>query len=339
VRAGSNDDIEVEFVDPDAPESPPAASSVIDEEEAVEESAELRLEAVAMDARGTGAEVSLLQSKYDELRAQVDSGEWQQRKQDALLQTARPGFWDSPERFSVLGMAEYMDRIEAGLDTAGSLLARLTGGRGRGADERRAYLPDLVERVAQQLYLVDAACRGMGAGAARDAFLLVSAVRETGTDAAAADRFARRLARMYRRWAERRRMRFEVLEESGGEGAGGAGAYRLSAAVSGFAAYSILQAEAGLHVLETPQRERSTFNRASVQVRVVAQPEEPAGRAPDALRRQAEAALEQDASAPSAAAIVRRYREEPSPLVRDSARGWRTGKLERVLDGDFDLFR
>jgi ATP-dependent Clp protease ATP-binding subunit ClpC len=78
-----------------------------------------------------------------------------------------------------------------------------------------------------------------------------------------------------------------------------------------------------------------------VQVRVVAQPEEPAGRAPDALRRQAEAALEQDASAgaPTAAAVVRRYREEPSPLVRDSVRGWRTGKLERVLDGDFDLFR
>jgi ATP-dependent Clp protease ATP-binding subunit ClpC len=336
VRAGGNDDIEVEFVDPDAPEPKAAGAPAVVEEEAVEESAELRLESIAMDARGAAAEVSLLQNKYDELRAQVDSDEWQQRKQDALLQTARPGFWDSPERFSVLGLAEYMDRIEAGLDTAGSLLARLTGGRHR-ADERRNYLPDLVERVAQQLYLVDAACRGMGAGAARDAFLLVTAVRETGADAEPADRFARRVARMYRRWAERRRMRFEVLEES--EGVGAAGGYRLWAAVSGFAAYSILRAEAGLHVLETPQRERSTFNRASVQVRVVAQPEEPAGRAPDALRRQAEAALEQGAGAAGTAAVVRRYREEPSPLVRDSARGWRTGKLERVLDGDFDLFR
>jgi hypothetical protein len=34
---------------------------------------------------------------------------------------------------------------------------------------------------------------------------------------------------------------------------------------------------------------------------------------------------------------VRRYREQPSPLVRDSARGWRSGRLDRVLDGDFDL--
>ncbi len=35
--------------------------------------------------------------------------------------------------------------------------------------------------------------------------------------------------------------------------------------------------------------------------------------------------------------ITRRYREVPSPLVRDSSRGWRSGRLDRVLDGDFDL--
>ncbi len=29
--------------------------------------------------------------------------------------------------------------------------------------------------------------------------------------------------------------------------------------------------------------------------------------------------------------------EAPSPLVRDTATGWRTGRLDRVLDGDFDL--
>jgi ATP-dependent Clp protease ATP-binding subunit ClpC len=54
-----------------------------------------------------------------------------------------------------------------------------------------------------------------------------------------------------------------------------------------------------------------------------------------ALRTQAARALAADAAPPQS--IVRRYREEPSPLVRDSARGWRTGRLERVLDGDFDL--
>ena len=69
-------------------------------------------------------------------------------------------------------------------------------------------------------------------------------------------------------------------------------------------------------------------------VRVAAQPDEPAGREPGALVRQAEQAL---AATPAPQAVVRRYREGPSPLVRDSARGWRTGHLERVLDGDFDI--
>jgi ATP-dependent Clp protease ATP-binding subunit ClpC len=35
--------------------------------------------------------------------------------------------------------------------------------------------------------------------------------------------------------------------------------------------------------------------------------------------------------------VVRRYRSEPSPLVRDSVRDWRTGRLDRVLGGDFDV--
>jgi ATP-dependent Clp protease ATP-binding subunit ClpC len=34
---------------------------------------------------------------------------------------------------------------------------------------------------------------------------------------------------------------------------------------------------------------------------------------------------------------VRRYRRDPSPLVRDAVRGWRTGRLDSVLAGDFDL--
>jgi ATP-dependent Clp protease ATP-binding subunit ClpC len=34
---------------------------------------------------------------------------------------------------------------------------------------------------------------------------------------------------------------------------------------------------------------------------------------------------------------VRRYRDEPSPLVRDFTGGWRTGRLDLVLAGDFDV--
>jgi ATP-dependent Clp protease ATP-binding subunit ClpC len=40
---------------------------------------------------------------------------------------------------------------------------------------------------------------------------------------------------------------------------------------------------------------------------------------------------------PATAIVVRRYRIGPSPLVRDSVRNWRTGRLDRVLAGEFDV--
>ena len=36
--------------------------------------------------------------------------------------------------------------------------------------------------------------------------------------------------------------------------------------------------------------------------------------------------------------VVRRYREEP-PLVRDAAGQWRSGRLDLVLGGEFDLLQ
>jgi ATP-dependent Clp protease ATP-binding subunit ClpC len=40
---------------------------------------------------------------------------------------------------------------------------------------------------------------------------------------------------------------------------------------------------------------------------------------------------------PVTATVVRRYRTDPSPLVRDSVHDWRTGRLDRVLAGEFDV--
>ena len=323
--------LDVQFVDPDAPDEPDAGEEARapDEEVAGGNAGELRLESVALDPRGTPEELRFLQGRYDEVAARVGDEAWRARKEEALGRMQSADFWTSAERFSVLGAAEYMDRIEAGLDTAGSLLGRLRG-------NRRRLPPDLVARLAEQLYLLDAACRGFAEGSPRDAFLLVTASREPGADRDRSDEFARTLTRMYRRWAERRRMRFDLIEERDGERSNGSGAeeYRALAAVSGYAAFRLLRPEAGLHVLETPQDEKA-FNRARATVRVVAQPDEPAGRGREALGEQAARALASDGAAPQQ--VVRRYREEPSPLVRDSARGWRTGRLERVLDGDFDL--
>ena len=69
-------------------------------------------------------------------------------------------------------------------------------------------------------------------------------------------------------------------------------------------------------------------------VRVVPQPEGPEGNGLEAARRAIETAV-----SPDLPKVVRRYRRGPSPLVRDSVRGWRCGRWERVLGGDFDLVR
>ncbi|HEV2761396.1 MAG TPA: AAA family ATPase [Pyrinomonadaceae bacterium] len=351
VRAGEGERLAVEFIDPDAPEG----KEEEEREEEVEEtvpSAELRFESIMSEARGTPEEVEFLRTRFRQVEEQVDAEEWQARKRDALAQTTSPGFWDSPARFSVLGTAEYMDRIEAGLNTAGSLLRRLTGASAR---DRKHYPADLVARLAEQLYLLDAACRSLAAARPRDAFLAVAAQCEAGADVEVCNAFAARLGAMYKTWARKRRMHFRVLEERDGatdstsrDGSSAASdvssssaqpnSYRLLMSVSGFAAYTLLEPEAGLHVLETPQDERAGYSRARVEVRVVAQPDEPAGHGPEALRRQAEQTLASDAvHASQQPNVVRRYREEPSPLVRDGVRHWRTGRLDRVLGGDFDL--
>ena len=66
------------------------------------------------------------------------------------------------------------------------------------------------------------------------------------------------------------------------------------------------------------------------------QPDEPAGDDLASWVKQAGDALGD--SDPSGATVVRRYREQPSPLVRDGVSNWRTGRIDRVLGGDFDLF-
>jgi ATP-dependent Clp protease ATP-binding subunit ClpC len=168
-----------------------------------------------------------------------------------------------------------------------------------------------------------------GRGFPPDAFLRVESWSDTGTPSRPADGFARQIGAMYRGWADRRGMKCEVLDESAAPEP-----YRLLLAASGFAAHSILSAEDGLHLLETPADGGKRTHKVAARVRVVPQPEDPP-RHGQSLSRQASEAVADHGT--ENLAIVRRYREEPSPLVRDAVRGWRTGKLERVLQGDFDL--
>ena len=114
---------------------------------------------------------------------------------------------------------------------------------------------------------------------------------------------------MYIGWADGRGM----VRRNGADGA-------VELEVSGLGAYTLLKPEIGLHVLELPRGEERSFDRITVLVDVSPSATAPTGRGRRVPSR-----------------VVRRYRREPSPLVR-AASGARTGRIDRVLAGDFDLF-
>jgi ATP-dependent Clp protease ATP-binding subunit ClpC len=295
--------IEVMFVDPDADDGGP-------EQDAAD--GELRLEKLVLGSHGGPKELQFLQTELTRIRAIVEGEDWAGHKERDLEVMRREGFWDDPGRFAVLARIEYLDRVQAAFRTAERLADRLA----RSSGNRRGSPRDVVDLLAHRLYLLDRACTGKDASTPPDAFIHL----ETSLADPDAAEFALRLRDMYEAWSRRRGMRVQRLHSGSG--------YLL--AVSGIGAYSILATESGLHVFESPHDERS-FDRAAVQVTVAPRPAAAPDVEPLELARQALAGLNVPAT------VVRRYRERPSPLVRDSVRGLRTGRLDRVLAGDFDV--
>ena len=314
--------LDIEFVDPDAGMPGETGTTV------TAAGADLSPRSIMLQPSGDRAEFDFLRSRHVALQEIVKSEEWAKEKNAALAMMALTEFWQSPERFEILGLAEYLDRIEAGVKRTGSLLGRLASG-----GHRNAFPGQMIESVAQNLYLLETAAADVQENRPRDAYLLVEPV---GTVDAASAQFADRIGGMYRAWAERRKMPHRMLI---GPTSSARNGHRLLLAVSGFGAHTILAPENGMHVRDAPKEEGradKADGRQTVRVRVAPQPPAPPDGDDAAAREQAIAIfseLEADRRK-----VVRRYRESPSPLVRDAVRGWRTGRLDRVLAGDFDLF-
>ncbi len=309
----------VEFVDPDAPPTTAAAPPKLT-------AAVSGLREIAWDAHGTEAEMKTLRAELEAFGARLETNEWKDAKASWLALQGVEGFWQRPDRFEALGRAEYLDRIESGARSARSLLARLDG---EGAAQRESWPRNMVARLAQQMLLLEAAADEAMSTGPRDAFVYVQAGPD-GPDRAGEAEFARRVAAMYEAWARQRGMRVAVLKPTPRHAPD-----TVWLAVSGFASFATLAPEDGLHVLEAGSNAEGGVKRVSMRVRVLPQPATPARDGEADLTRQAGEVL--DAAPAPAPTIVRRYREAPTALVRDAVRGWRTGRLERVLAGDFDL--
>jgi ATP-dependent Clp protease ATP-binding subunit ClpC len=312
VSAPGGTRIEVTFVDPDA-EDPREPGRDADATLA----GELDLRSLALVPRSDPAHTAFLLDEVARIAEAVRSSGAPERKEAGLLAMQSPEFWESDDRHAVLAEIEYVDRLETALGTAERLGARLR----HATMDAGAQLHGI---VARRLYVLDQALRGLATGAPTDVFVRMRGVGSSRPELAD---FPLQLAAMYEGWAERCGMRVERLTGDDGE---------QLLAVSGLGCGEILAHEAGHHVLETaePTDDGRKSDRATVLVDIAPWEPAPSSQAADPLD-QARRAF---AGSVSSTTVVRRYRLEPDPLVRDAVRGYRTGRADRVLAGDFDLF-
>jgi len=309
--------IQAEFVDPDAdtPESAPDAAVNPDELPT--------LAAMMLAPTGSDAELAALASESAAVEAAMQSPEWEQLKSQLSAAMQESGFWSRPDRFETLARLALLDRVRAAADTAQSLRSRLA----RGAERAGKSSRELIARLAMQLHLVKEGIRDAFEAEPIEVALVIEPALEKPAEREATRAWCGQLLGMYRAWAKNRNM--QLTEPRGDNHADGDALPMLL--ISGFGAHRLLQREAGLHVLELLDDDRGPA-RATARVRVVAAP---LGElSPDRLRR---ALKEAFARGGVPTAVVRRYRGDPSPLVRDMTAGWRSGRFDAVLRGDFDL--
>jgi len=169
------------------------------------------------------------------------------RKEAATLgeDMSRPGFWDDAEeartvsaRFSrVQGRIELLDGLRERLSDSGELLEL--------AEEEGELLPEVEEELGQVERVLEeqeVARLFSGEYDEGDAILTIN----PGAGGVDSQDWAEMLARMYRRWAERRGFDLEVIEYTEGEEAGIKSA---TFTVSGEYAFGLLSAERGVHRL------------------------------------------------------------------------------------------
>jgi ATP-dependent Clp protease ATP-binding subunit ClpC len=309
--------IQAEFVDPDADVA--AADEVLAPAPAgpVAPSA---LASTILAPKGTRAEFETLQAEYEDVEHTLQSDEWDGLKEKLAEEIASADFWNRPDRFDTLARFALMDRVKSAVETANALRGRL----GRYSRTPARYSAQLSGRLALQLHLIREGIRDAFDNAPVELALIIEPVFDGAGDRQATLAWCNKLRSMYRAWAGKRRM--QILEMPGA--AKDKDTPILT--VSGFGAHRILAPETGLHVFEASE---GGGGRVTARVRLAVVP---LGDVPAA--KEQKLVVEALDEAPRPNAVVRRYREEP-PLVRDAAGKWRTGRLDLVLGGEFDLLQ
>ena len=307
--------LQVEFVDPDSPAQLPPRL----DEPVVGADSDLTLARMMLQPTGAAAERAALAAELQRLEHRLTDDAWVAIEAELAAHMQRPDFWSQTNRVAILSRFEVMDRVKAAAGTARGLATRLE----RSANASGRYSRDLIVRLASQLFLVNHGIEDAMTDAPVEVALAVQPVLDQSRHADVSTRWCERLLEMYRKWAARRGMQVSEI---------GVPESRVNIfVISGFGAARLLSSEAGLHVLDYEDSDDAGRTVARVLVKPT----------PLMLPK---AAAEQWAllsallgKGPAPAAIVRRYRVDSSPIIRDLKQGWRTGRTELVFEGHFDL--
>jgi ATP-dependent Clp protease ATP-binding subunit ClpC len=307
--------IQTEFVDPNsgAAGNPlPAAKSAMARAPTLPE--------MILAPEGSQIELETLQEEHAGVAGTLASSRWEDLKGALTDQMTPADFWSRPDRYETLARLALMDRVKTAAATAESLRARLA----KGTERTGKYSRELVGRLALQLHLLKEGIKDVMESAPIEVALVVEPAFERPSENEATRRWCVQLLGMYRAWADNRHMQLAEI-------AADTPRNLPWLVISGFGAHRLLAQEVGLHVLELAD-EKSGSTRAAARVRLAIAPlgDLPADKFRSALTEALGRGLQPHA-------VVRRYRSEPSPLVRNMNGSWRTGKLDAVLRGDFDL--
>lgn len=299
------DALQVEFIDPDATSTQATVYA---------EATDVSLASILQSATPPKDAAVFLRQTIDTLQSRVAESIWTQNKTDMLSELNSADFWQRDGRHWTLDRIELMDRIESAAATLGKLSDRLS---------RPTSV--LISSIANRLFVLTEGLKDYDQRRATQALIGIRLVTEdTALDNASS--FLDDVTQMYRQWARARGMRIETLDSSGCR-------YQTVFRVSGFGSFGLLAGETGLHVLQTPITENKT-ERVRVRVQVSPLHTDNGGHDDDAGRTVGTLI---DAHAPDKVVVVRRYARAPSPLARDNVNGWRTGRLDFVLAGNFDV--
>ena len=320
--------IDAQFVDPDGDGEPVSANAARAPDAKVGDnggaSAGQRpsIAAIMLHPEGSAAEIDVLADAVGDIAVKVGAANWSARKADLNEAINAAEFWTRPDRFQLLARFELMDRLGVAAATARSLQQRL----GRRRNHTGPAGRELVARLAMQAHLVREGLRDLDEDQPVEVAVLIDIALDGNADREPALAWCRELLQMYRGWADKRNMHLSEIEplKDGG---------LAVPLIAGFGAARAMFAEAGLHVLERGDAPHGT-SRVAARVVVVPSPLGDMSK----VKRRAELihALNQ---APRTSAVVRRYRRQPSPLVRNADGSWRSGKLDAVLRGDFDVMQ